>query len=405
MRERFKKLIKALPFLSINSYLLLLNIASSGLMGALVKSASGGRKAVIIKSFRLPMAEPGKNIFTPELKKIVTSLEHVGKVPALVSLSSRFATTVQAPISLMRQSHNTPVAEPELDELVYQGVWRVFDRERDAAAGKLNLPSSNLTLADAHISSLKLDGHRVVNPLDFAARLIELSCRETLVEKSFSEGLQNLLVEKPVGFIEEDGAVFAELIRRSGEDSFLLMTIGEEETRFFKQAGQIFRYQNSYGWGFKNILLTIRKALGVAELEASQILNRLLNKQASVGFIKKLEQLIIEEFSVLFKAALAHAGEDARLPLYFYSERRLPDTVMSQAVGRRFGFRGEVKIFNEKFIGEKYNFELPYNQGDLKPAEVFKILASLVYFQTIENGDLVSRIVKRRVRWLQAGSR
>src|SRR3989338_8793274 len=118
------------------------------------------------------------------LRRALKSFGKLSRQKIILSLDSDLAATIYSSVALVRENPRDPIDENDLDNLISQAVWKFFDRQRAKVAAKIGVNDFDVLLADVRIGSIKLDDHRVVNPIGFRARTIEVQLSQTFTARA-----------------------------------------------------------------------------------------------------------------------------------------------------------------------------------------------------------------------------
>ena len=114
------------------------------------------------------------------MKKIA---KNFGGYKTILALDSDFAHTVNSSIGIIRDNPKETITESDLDNILFQALWRFFDRYRATAAGRLGVGDVDVVLSDIRVGEIKLDGHKVINPVGFKAKSAEIYLSETFISR------------------------------------------------------------------------------------------------------------------------------------------------------------------------------------------------------------------------------
>jgi len=86
---------------------------------------------------------------------------------------------------------------------------------------------------------------------------------------------------------------------------------------------------------------------------------------------------------------------------YIYADFDLPPVTFSNSFKNRFAFSVKIEPLIHSFISEHYNFDLKFNKR-VNMRATFGIFASVLETTLLPYHASMSRMAKRRVRWLSA---
>jgi len=171
------------------------------------------------------------------LAQYVTRLSALENFKIIVGLESGMGRTIQSSAILIRKSPKEDIDEAELDDLVANAIWKIFDRERLQSARALNVSDVDVLLGDVKAVAVKLDGHRVINPVGFKAKSVEIILRQTYMPRLVYDALRRSIPFSKVALLEEAGVSFLQPLissmRLPPNTPFSLAHIDQEKVRIF----------------------------------------------------------------------------------------------------------------------------------------------------------------------------
>jgi hypothetical protein len=298
--------------------------------------------------------------------------KYIVVAPASLSL------TVYTRVTEDREHPREEITEAELSNIVSQAIWKVFNKERTPASFRLGVPEIDVLLIDARIVSVRVDGSKVLNPIGFPARRIEVGVSETLASRDAFQKIQEGLPKNgEMIFVAEPTAAKAHLLQEESRNkTFMFANIERDKTYIYaaKENGDILP-AGDFDWGSDNLFQALHDDLMISKDAAPAVLNRYLQNDASVDFLKKFKFVFNKHFSVFGKgvSAASHNAKIVRPTIFI-----MCDKIGSSA--KSFGFGS----------GAKFSF-LPQE----KAADILK--REFVQFSSNKN---FNRFAKQRIKWL-----
>lgn len=206
-------------------------------------------------------------------------------------LSPLEGVTVYFPFLFKRSNANQKINEAELYNLTSQAVWQLFDEERGRLSRRFDVSELDIILADARVLSVLLDGSRVINPLGFSARTIEIYLAATLMKRPAENISTPFSFKKEMTLVFEPNAALARQLKEgSKEQKFILAAIDKEKTYFYltEPSGKI-TYLDNFDWGESRLIDGIMENFAVPEESAEEMLNCYLSRQTSSYYFKKFK--------------------------------------------------------------------------------------------------------------------
>lgn len=344
-------------------------------------------------------------IFAPHDYRGLADFKKRGRIlentKIVLSLSHEFATTVYETLFFARENKSNAINEAELDNIVSDAVWKVFDGSRKPASVTMSVGEADVVLGDINVWDASLDGRKVLNPLGFSGKKIEMLISETLIPKEVFIALKSVFPMELVRLLSESSASIARVTRAAvaKKEQFLFSHVGDKITSFtMSRGGNISRY-DSFGWGTDDVDSGLSREFLSDQKLADSVVASYYNKKGSPFFLEKAGHLIGKEYK-LFSHGLnrVFAGVNAN-SLYVYASRTIPDFVFNLPIRNKIG--RIVKIFpvGEKLISDNFGFAVKYEVG------AKEILGDNVLFYILDAylappASLMDLIGKKRMRWL-----
>ncbi len=383
-RERFLVVEVIGRFVRMSSFLVDFSEKQIALVKSVSASASSGYSGA-------PMGE---------LRTLGKEFGKLSRYRVILSLGSKLATTVHSAVTLMRDKPRDPIDESDLDNRIAQGIWKLFDRQRGRAAAKMSTHDLEILLTDVRVKQVKLDGHRVVNPLGFRAKTIDIQFSQTFSTRRFVEDIRRFVPASSVALMAEGGTMAADILMRGGGgDHFIFAALSNDETEFFFASGPGVAWIQTVEWGRKNLLVAIREAFAVGESVAEKIFELYLVRQASPSVLRRIERLLSDAcipFAESLREAVVRNEAGA---VYLFSFFSLPELMFLTPVVKRL-IRERVRVLpvGESFLSDQLGFDIRTSPKGL--ATLLYSVAGILEFYFLPHDDKMNRIAKRHARWL-----
>jgi len=128
---------------------------------------------------------------TALLKRACSSILNASRYSIVVVTEPRASTTVHTSSKIIREEFQKPIDDSDLDNYISQSIWKVFDRYRAWSSQKMGIEEMDLIVADVKIRNFNVDGHRVLRPMDFSARTIEVFLNLTFAPRKIIEAIHS----------------------------------------------------------------------------------------------------------------------------------------------------------------------------------------------------------------------
>lgn len=335
-----------------------------------------------------------------DLRKLLKKFGNPAKQKILVLLDSKLATTIYSAVSLVRDNPKDAIDDADLDNLISQAVWKFFDRQRAKVAAKMNVNDFDLLLTDVRIGNIKLDGHRVINPIGFKARTAEIQLGQTFTTRQIINELKEILPMASVQFISEAGVVWSHVINHAQEEKkFVFANIFSGETQMFFSDGFRISHGASKEWGEKNLVACVGDRLQIKPEVSRAIIAKYNQGDASPAVIKKIENFLLEELESLaagLNPVISDLGaRDVYLNFFFDA----PPAVFSGSFKNKFGRSLNIAGVIHDLISDNYHFQLKYRKEAYKKT-AFPLFASVIETTFLPHYEKMSQMAKKRLRWL-----
>lgn len=335
-----------------------------------------------------------------KIKKLVASFGRSNKYNIILNIDSRFATTIHTSLSMVREKSKIPVDEADLDNLISQAVWKFYDRQRSRVAAKMGINDLDVLLSDIHIKGIKLDGHKVVNPIGFSAKSVEIQLSATFTARDFINGLKALIPKENIVFIGESGATYAYVFSHiHGTPEILAAHVFPRETALFSSTENSLMYVDSFPWGEADLQNSVAKFLNVSPKLASGILKMYAKEKTSVNFAKKFERFLIEELQTFAKGIESFVRHTEIRDVYVHPFFPMPPVVFSNTFKNKFGTSVRLIHAHDDLVSEKLNLELKLNRKN-GHSNLLALISGIVASSFYPQSEKISKIAKRRIRWL-----
>ena len=317
----------------------------------------------------------------------------------IISLSHRHATTFRMPVAITRTEPKLAITETELENIVSRGLWKLFNRQRQSAALKMRATDVAVKVFDADIVGIKLDGHKVADPVGFSAREVELECQQTLAVQPALATLLEMLPPEQIVSVQEAPAAWPLLVAGEGTTKeFLALSVLSAETVLYRYADGTLECIDTFAWGSSDITKAVAGFFGTDTEEAEAVIGLYTKGNASLSVLKKVEAVLSQELSILFKGIEAHRLKREAKQVFIASEFRIPEILLGSRYIRKLGVDFTPTLLGVSWISEKLGYTLKLMEDDVQSAD--SVCAALAVYHSQQKDTLLSKIAKQRARWL-----
>lgn len=332
---------------------------------------------------------------TTLLKKV----RHSDTYEIILSLDSSIATTMYSSVSLIRSHAKEEIDEADIDNLVSQAIWRFFDRNRVRVARKMNIDDVDVLLSDVRIRGVKLDGHRIMNPIGFKAKSVEIFFSQTFSVREFLRGLYAILPKHSITLMTETGTAISNVVHRALDPGqFFLANIFLNETTLFAASSERLAYHDSFEWGSNDVLSAVTGHLGVDQATAQIIIDTYMNGAMSEDFLRRFEGQVLDAFQG-FAHGLTSLVDAERATIYINPFFTIPPVIFSGRFQNRIERPMRLLPLSTHMITEKLGFDVQFMKSAAVKNPV-SVLAAFLEINFLPQNDTMSHLANRRVRWL-----
>ncbi|MBI5147927.1 MAG: hypothetical protein HZA37_02140 [Parcubacteria group bacterium] len=333
------------------------------------------------------------------LKKITKGLSGY---KTILALDSDFAYTVNSSIGIIRDNPKETITESDLDNILFQALWRFFDRYRAAAAERLGVGDVDVVLSDIRVGEIKLDGHKVINPVGFKAKSAEIDLSETFISRKLFDFLKiNFFGEKNAFVrVTELGSAWAHLLsRKSGKESSAVALLASARAVLFSSASGRAFYLDEFKWGGENLRSAFSGYLKIPAEAAEAVIGRYIARDASEKFLRHFQKVFLEEFEMFLKglkSVFSSAKSAAPEVVHLGSFCELPAVVFD----KKFDFK--IAPLSPEAISEMFGFRVKMKKSAEAAFEKRAFSTLAVFLEAHFNGKEgnLNRLISRRAKWL-----
>ena len=364
-----------------------------------LKTSFKDKEITILKSYFKDLPDfSAPNIFK-EAKALLKKIPKIEKYKIIASLDSSLETTIFSLVSLVRPNSKEIIDEADLDNLISQAIWRFFDKQRWKVAQKMGVDDVDILLSDVRVRDIRIDGHRIVNPIGFKAKSVEIALSQTLITREFMGVLRDLVPKENIVLLTEAGAVLSHVLSKAiGENNFYLANIFPNQTSVFSSAGARLAHHDSFEWGGDDLNHSLYRHLRVDPEIAVSLVENYGSDNAGESFSRKFENILVKELNTFANGIESMVGEE-KSDVYLNSFFALPKVVYSPRFHSRFQKPIKLVPLSTELITEKLGYEVKFKSSAAIKNKL-SLLAAILGVEFLPQNDVMSRLANRRVRWL-----
>jgi len=246
----------------------------------------------------------------------------------------------------------------------------------------------------SRVVNFKIDGHKVLNPLDFRARKVEavleliLTTRQAYAEvKIFTRNRQDF-------FFTEIGRSELNVLQKVEQPPLSLLRLGDPYSFYMVMepaaVGQVIT-RGKVAWTNRAFIRTIEENWQLESGTAEEVYGLYLRKEMSPRAFKRFDLLMKRETEKLFAAL-----KDVRLKgsVFIDSDRPLP-LELPLKKGREVFLPAPLTQLLDRF-----GFKLEPADWPLPPARTFSLLAPFLDHHSDRSDSTVNHWLRRHLSWL-----
>ena len=357
------------------------------------------KKITVEKNWLQPVAEFSPANILKEANLLLKKIRQPRNFKIIVGLDPNFATTIYSSVSLIRPNSKSLIDEADLDNLISQAIWRFFDRHRLKAAQKMGVADVDVILSDVRIRGIKIDGHKVVNPIGFKAKAIEIFFSQTMLVRDLLRGFKDILPKEKVVLITEVGTSISHVLYRILEkDRFFIANLFPNQTSVYFASANRLTHWDDFEWGENDLSHLLSRHFRLDHPTAKMVLGSYIENNASQNFLRRFENILNKELQIFANGLESLVNEDST-DIYLNAFFNLPPVVFSSRFQSRLQKSLKLLPLSTNLITEKLGYEVK-----LKPSvqvkNLFSVLAMLFEVNFLPQNDKLSHLANRRVRWL-----
>ena len=348
------------------------------------------------------------------IQKILKRIPFSQAYKVIIILEPRLATTIHVSTKIIRDEGRKVIDDADLDNLISQAIWQVFDRERGRGADKMSIDDLDVLLVDVKIRGLKIDGHRVINPTGFSSKTVEVFLSQTFASREFFDTIRVLFPKNQFALISEAGVLGIDILARlesgngknEGLRAFALVNFNSVKSDIYgamarENSVDKIWHLDSFNLGRNDFYANFGKHFMVPAQVAEKIINRYASGDVSPSLAIKLEKLMRREWTV-FCDGLTGIVSDSRdfrqaknAAAFLHAEEKLPEFFYTESPRLRDGKKMEVMPVILSDVISRLGFQIVSKKYKCSFFAVSGIL-SLYYY----SDGWLNKVANRRLRWL-----
>ena len=215
-----------IPFLSNKEKFLILEVTPGQTEGLLLSVDS--EKSIKLEKF-------WENF---SIRNISKRFRHnLEKWKIIISADPSLAYTTMISVHMDRDADrlNVPISKIEIENLLSSATAKVFNHCRREACTTLGVNELDTVLINNRVNSFKIDGHKVINPIDFKAKRIDAVLELTLTIREVFEEWKGFFSvgQRQNFFFTESARAELSILNKIKNPPINLITVRPHGTHFF----------------------------------------------------------------------------------------------------------------------------------------------------------------------------
>ncbi len=314
--------------------------------------------------------------------------------PVIVAAGFPLAAIVVLPVHVERDNPKEPVVAVELENALAHTVGKAFTQSRKEASELFNIDELDVMLVGSAVGQFSVEGHRVVNPLGFAGKIVSAVLELTLTSREVLDDLYRLVGrrdfffthlgragmrglertwKKPFAFVEADKA-----------GSWAVFPGAQSESPSFAQV--------ALSWSPLSFLSSVERAWGIPRAAARRVYAAYREGRTSPRVHAFLGRLFGSDLDAL-RAQLALQKSPPRVCILSSAPFPAP-----------FPFKKGNYTFTEPPLDQMLqNIGVAFRRGTGRTSsEWFVPIAPLVEWYADKSDSTINHWLRRHLNWLGA---
>ncbi|MBU4348014.1 hypothetical protein KJ671_00715 [Patescibacteria group bacterium] len=379
---------------------LVIEIINHYIQVTLLKADFSNKNILICKNITKDIKKLDVPYLLKEVKNILRKIPKKSDFNVILNLDSSLASTVYSSVSLIRSKPKELIDEADLDNLISQVIWKFFDKHRSKVSKKMGIEEIDVLLGDVRIRGIKVDGHKVVNPLGFKAKSVEIYLSETFTIRDFIKGIREIMPLNKIVFVSEAGTILSHTLFDSIEENnpLFLVNLFPNQTSIFKASVGHLHHIDNFNWGGNALVEKLRNNFKLDNAVAKTVIETYNRNDGSPRFIKKLENIFIEESRSLINGIESLASEEGAVFINPYFN--FPSCLISDRFQSKFNKKFKLQLLSTDSIMKSFGFTVQFNKSVKKIRNLATLSSVLLELSLMPKNKKISYLANRRVRWL-----
>lgn len=376
-----------------------IDITNKYLQATLLKADFAEKNILLYENHVKELEEASPSYLLKELENLFKKISQKS-ISVILNVDSDLASTVYSSVLLIRQKSNKLIDEADFDNLISRAVWKFFDRQRPFAAKRMAIEEIDALLSDVRIHGIKIDGHKVVSPLGFGAKSVEICLSGTFAARNLIKGVHKIMPLNKIAFISEAGATISRALFNAigGTEPVILADLYSDRTAVFFASSNYSRHIDDFSWGKNSLINVLRENFKLDSAVAEIIMEIYAKNSGSPRLIRKLENLLVEECQIFANGIESLAPEQGNL--FINSRIDLPPRLISDCLELKFNKNFKIRALSAESIVKNFGFRVQFNKSVKKIKNLATLVSALLELFSTPKNEKIDYLANRRTRWL-----
>ncbi len=356
----------------------------------------------ILTESAVPADSPASLPSPKKIYSFINSLPIPRSAKVILLGGPSVAVTIPAWIKVTRSDWRREVDEGELENLISQAVWKFLNFYKPRALQTLNIGDTEILLARIRILGVRVNNHRVLNPIGFRAKTIEILVEETFINRDLYSAVSESLPPS-VSLISTSAVGVSEallLLRVSGFDrrfsalrllpESVLVLKGDGHSRYHGNLTEpIIDCRLSLPWSRSRLLAEIGGALSVSRAVSDKLFSINIAGAASPRVLRFLKQVLDNGWRSLLNQLPRDLASDST---FLLSDYDLPDSFL------RLERKKPLLVGDCQRLASDFGYILSVSADFAGPS--LSAVASFIEHCLSGSDSDLNRLAERRAKWL-----
>lgn len=336
-----------------------------------------------------------------DIRSFLSSLPVPRSAKVILLGGPTVAVTIPAWIKVERSDWRREVDEGELENIISQAVWKFLNFYKPRALRTLNVTDTEILLARIRVLGVRVNNHRVLNPIGFRAKTIEILMEETFVNRDLyaavAESLPpsfSLITTSALGIAESLLFLRASDFERRFSalrllPESVLLTHADGRSRYRGNLTEPIAFSRfELPWGRSRLLAALGGALSVSKDASEKLFAVSRVGAASPRVLRFLKQTLDDGW----RSLLHELPRDLEDNVFLLSDYDLPASFL------RLDRQKPLISGDCARLASDFGYSLACSDGN--PNYALSAIAAFIEYRLSGSDSELNRLAERRAKWL-----